>query len=80
MASPWRGIATIGPLHTVHSPSGPHRPDGRPTENPMRAKRSLFAALLAAVALVVGAVIAAPASAGTDPGMTHNSTPGMTHN
>ncbi|RLK54362.1 hypothetical protein [Actinokineospora cianjurensis] len=46
----------------------------------MRAKRSLLAALLAAATLVVGAIIAAPASAGTDPGMTHNSTPGMTHN
>ncbi|MBM7773688.1 hypothetical protein JOD54_003892 [Actinokineospora baliensis] len=46
----------------------------------MRAKRSLFAALIAAAALVVGVVIATPAAAGTDPGMTHNSTPGMTHN
>ncbi|PPK70939.1 hypothetical protein V5P93_002799 [Actinokineospora auranticolor] len=46
----------------------------------MRTKRSIIAALLAAAALVTGAVLASPASAGTDPGMTHNNTPGMTHN
>ncbi|WP_157440437.1 hypothetical protein [Actinokineospora inagensis] len=46
----------------------------------MRATRSLIAALVTAAALITAIALAAPASAGTNPGMTHNSTPGMTHN
>ncbi|WP_018684914.1 hypothetical protein [Actinokineospora enzanensis] len=45
----------------------------------MRVKRSILAALLALAAVITGGVLAAPAFAGTDPGMTHDSTPDMTH-